>query len=82
MASAPANTNLPLQHWFHLETVGRPVVAIGISLLSSILERSAFFCIYFRLVAAIFDSKHSWTTEDIRTSLILLPDLENVVIDI
>ena len=52
-------------------------IAFGISLLSCI-EADTLCHFYFRLMAAIFDFRHTQTSYSIATSLSVLPDPENM----
>jgi len=55
-------------------------IAVGISLISCIEADITLFHIYFRLMSAIFDFSffQTWDIRRIRSSLIVLPDLENM----
>ena len=53
-------------------------IAVEISLYLEYELRYTSFFIYFRLIAAIFDFQHTWTSESILASLSVLPDPENI----
>jgi len=53
-------------------------IAVLISLISCIEAEITLFQIYFRLISAIFDLSFFQTWDNIRSSLIGLPDLENM----
>ena len=53
-------------------------IAVGISLVSCIKAEKTLFLFYIQLMAAIFDFRHTRTSNSIPISLFVLPDPENM----
>ena len=68
--------------FYVLHDPGNMSIAVEISLLTCIRVEIYLFPIYFRLMAAISDFKHTLTSDSIPTCLSVLLDPENMVIAI